>query len=88
MVTPPHRDDHHNQTLINHFIDQAIPGITKLDFVGILQITVQLCGRNVRSLQPLGQLLFELCLDGAVKLAPLFECGFIKFEFIGLQATP
>ena len=66
MVTSPHGDDHHDQTLINHFINQPVSRIAQLDFVSVFQIAVQLGGRDMRSLQSLGQLLFEQGLDGAV----------------------
>lgn len=66
MVAPPHGDDYDDQTLINHFINQAIPHIAQLDFVRVFQVTMQLGGRYMRGLQSLGQLLFEQGLDGAV----------------------
>ena len=35
VVTPPHCDNHNNQTPLYDFIDQSIPRISELDFVYI-----------------------------------------------------
>lgn len=59
MVAPPHSDNHNDQAQVNDFIHQPIPYVSEFDFVGVLQVTMQLGRGYARGLQPFGQLLFK-----------------------------
>lgn len=87
MVTP-HSDDYYYQPLVNDFENQAIPGVTQLDLVGVLQVAMQLGRWHMWGYQAFGNLLFKQGTYGSIQPLPLFQCCFVKLQLIGLQATP
>jgi hypothetical protein len=59
VVAPPDRDHENHHPMIDHFIDQAVAGVSQLDLVGVFELPAQLCLGNMGCLQALGQLFLE-----------------------------
>lgn len=77
-------DDHDGDRVLVYAINEPIAYRSKLDLEATRH-AIKPSGFDMRMDQARGQALLELRLDRRVQAPPLFERGWQKLEFIGLQ---
>ena len=88
MVTTTNRDNQYHKFMLQDFIHELVAGISKLDFVGLVQVAAEFCRGNMGHQQAFGQLFLKLGPNRSIESVPLLQRSIDKFKAIGLQSSP